>query len=218
MQLLRLCWLTDSNEHINAMQQLETLNQHFFLWLNATPQTPAFAMTLATLLAEWLIYLLPVLLLAMWSLGNSTTRQTALKALLTALLALGLAQVIGYLWPHPRPFMLELGHTWLAHAPEASFPSDHATLCFSIGIALLLSRWFWTGFATVLLGLLVGGARVYLGVHFPLDVAGALLLALPCAWLTSYGLSRTGLDGWLECRLYRLWLWLPQIAKGNHTP
>ena len=77
------------------MQQLETLNQHFFLWLNATPQTPAFAMTLATLLAEWLIYLLPVLLLAMWSLGNSTTRQTALKALLTALLALGLAQVIG---------------------------------------------------------------------------------------------------------------------------
>lgn len=197
---------------------LEALNQQLFLWLNATPQAPVLVIALATLVAEWLIYLLPLMLALMWLSGNPGTRQTALKALLSALFALGCAQVIGYLWPHPRPFMLELGHTWLAHAPEASFPSDHATLCFSIGIALLLERWYKLGLTTLLLGLLVGGARVYLGVHFPLDIAGALLLALSCAWLTSYGLSRTGLDGWLECRLYRLWLWLPQIAKGNHTP
>lgn len=183
---------------------LEALNQQLFLWLNATPQTPAIAITVASLVAEWFIYLLPLMLGLMWLAGSRPTRITALKALLSALLALGLGQVIGYLWPHPRPFMIGLGHTWLNHAPETSFPSDHATLCFSIGCALLLARWYKLGLATLLVGLLVGGARVYLGVHFPLDIGGALLLALPCAWLTSHLLSLTQLDSRLESGLYRL--------------
>lgn len=37
------------------------------------------------------------------------------------------------------------------------------------------------GSALAVLGILVAWARVYLGVHFPLDMAGALLVALASA-------------------------------------
>jgi undecaprenyl-diphosphatase len=37
-------------------------------------------------------------------------------------------QVIILLWQHPRPFVIGLGHTYLAHAADSSFPSDHLTL------------------------------------------------------------------------------------------
>ena len=35
----------------------------------------------------------------------------------------------------------------------------------------------------LLSGILVGWSRVFLGVHFPLDIIGASLVALPSAWL-----------------------------------
>jgi undecaprenyl-diphosphatase len=63
--------------------------------------------------------------------------------------------------------------------PDPGFPSDHVTFFWSVACAALASRRFarfglvWFG-----LGLLVGWSRVFLGVHFPVDVFGALLVAV----------------------------------------
>ncbi len=47
-------------------------------------------------------------------------------------------------------------------------------------------------------GIVIAWARIYLGVHFPLDMVGAAVVAALCAWLVR------ALAGWYLEPLYRL--------------
>lgn len=77
-----------------------------------------------------------------------------------------------------RPFQTHQVHQLIAHEPGQSFPSDHATAAFGVALAVLmfLSR-TWGG-VLLLVALLIGFSRVYVGVHYPGDIAGALLVAV----------------------------------------
>ncbi len=159
------------------MVKLESLNRAFFLKINAGPAVPAWIVDGATLIANYLIYMIPILLLGMWLWGDEPRRSLALKACLVSLLAVGFNQIIGLAWQHPRPFMLGLGHTYLTHAPDSSFPSDHVTIFAGIGLSLLFSGAARLAFLFLTAGAAVAWARVFLGVHFPLDMLGAVGIA-----------------------------------------
>jgi undecaprenyl-diphosphatase len=58
-----------------------------------------------------------------------------------------------------------------------SFPSGHTAAAFSMAIALsAVSPWFVPGM--LLLAIVVGYGRLYLGVHYPLDVGAGAALGL----------------------------------------
>jgi undecaprenyl-diphosphatase len=158
---------------------MEDFNTTLFLIINAGPGAPHPLILLATALATWVVYLAAAGLVVGWIRGKTKLRFALLDATLTALIALGVAQIIARLWYHPRPFELGLGRQLLAHVPETSFPSDHATLLFALALPLVLNpvsrRMGWFMLA---LGAAVAWSRVYLGVHFPFDMAGAVLVAL----------------------------------------
>lgn len=163
---------------------MEAFNHSLFLLINAPAHPGTIVLMLAKLSAKYLILLMPLTLLVGWLRGGERTRKLMLEAAICAVLALLVAQIIGLVWPHPRPFMIGLGHQFLPHAADSSFPSDHLTLMWSVAFSLLLhaeSR--AAGALLAILGLPVAWARIYLGVHFPLDMAGAALLAALCAWL-----------------------------------
>ncbi|MHB1676312.1 MAG: undecaprenyl-diphosphatase [Sulfuriferula sp.] len=159
------------------MEHIEAWNRASFLKINAGPGTASWLINSAIFIANDLIYLIPVLLLGLWLWGDEHKRHVALRACGVALFALGINQIIGLFWQHPRPFMIGLGKTWLSHPADSSFPSDHVTVFTSIGICLLLAAETGLGVATVLLGLCVAWARVFLGVHFPMDMIGAAAVA-----------------------------------------
>jgi undecaprenyl-diphosphatase len=159
------------------MNTLEAFNQALFLLINGTTATPAWLVGVAMLIAGYLIWLIPLLLAAMWLRGNEAQRSLAIRACLVAMLGVGVNQLIGMVWQHPRPFMIGLGHTFLPHAPDSSFPSDHATVFAGIALTLLLGGARGLGGFTVLAGVSVAWARVFLGVHFPLDMLGAVVVA-----------------------------------------
>jgi undecaprenyl-diphosphatase len=167
---------------------MESLNQTFFLWLNAPEHPNALTLTLAMFFAEQLIWAVPILMGVGWLRGSKDTRETMLIATASGLLGLLINQVIGLAWPHPRPFMIGLGHTLIPHVADSSFPSDHLTLWWAIAFSLALRRGPRTaGVALVLLGVPIAWARIYLGVHFPLDMLGAGAVAVFSAWLTARG-------------------------------
>ena len=195
---------------------MEELNRTLFLMINASSHPAPTILALATFLAEWLIDGIPLLLAGMWLWGTPRDRTAAFTATASIAFALTCNQLISAVWPHPRPFMIGLGHSFLVHTPEASFPSDHATVFFTLGLPLIYAELRKVGTAVFVLGGIVGWARVYLGVHFPYDILGALWVALGSGCLVGHLLARWKLGerllGLLET-LYRRAFALP-IAKG----
>ncbi len=80
--------------------------------------------------------------------------------------------------PCHNPWLKDMVHLMVDCGGEYGFPSVHATNHFALGIftALTLSRqvkWIWP--VAILWALIISYAQIYVGVHFPLDVAfGAL--------------------------------------------
>lgn len=193
------------------MNTLEFLNRSWFLYLNAGADTSAALIILATFFAQYSLFIIPLTLLIHWFLGGKIGHRQALFSLITALVALGWGFICTKLWFHPRPFMVPLGHTWIYHAPETSFPSDHATLFFSVGLSLFVAGARISGGLIFLLSLIVAWSRIFLGVHFPLDMAGAALVAV-MACLMVHPLWRhwgEQLTSLCESISLRLFSWLP---------
>lgn len=125
-----------------------------------------------------------------------------------AMLVVALAvAVAAHRWQGPLAILLAWGLAWLATnrakaiieraRPDPDlwrdtpggwgYPSGHTSSAFAIATvvaALLPARWRWVPF---LLAAMVGFARMYVGVHYPMDVIGGALIGL-AAGLIALGL------------------------------
>jgi undecaprenyl-diphosphatase len=162
------------------LENLEILNRQLFMMLNGGENTPAWIVGIAVALGDTLIYLVPLALLWMWLWGDFERRSLALKVFVIVMVAVGVNQLIGLVWQHPRPFMVGLGHAWIPHQADSSFPSDHVTVLSAFGLTLLAGGAVVLGSLMLGIALVVSVARVFLGVHFPLDMVGAFVVAAIC--------------------------------------
>lgn len=100
-----------------------------------------------------------------------------LKACLAALIAYGVRFAVGELVGRPRPFVTFPDTTQLIPMSQLydSFPSGHASLAFAIAFVVFKADRDW-GISFLILAVLVAVGRVFVGVHYPVDViAGAFL-------------------------------------------
>ena len=164
---------------------MESLNQALFLWLNAPKHPHPMQLTTAQFFAEYAIWAVPALIGVGWLRGSEDNRKAMLVATASGLLRLLFNQLIGLVWMHPRPFMIGLGHTLIPHTADSSFPSDHLTLWWAVAFSLLMQReQRRTAIVMAFLGLPMAWARIYLGVHFPIDMLGAIAVAVLSARLS----------------------------------
>jgi undecaprenyl-diphosphatase len=138
--------------------------------------------------AQWLfLALLAALFLSRGKWQSRNGRHGVVAAGFSALLALGVAHFLAAWVDRPRPYVAHPAdaHLFVSPSHDPSFPSDHATAAFALGVAILLRHrragWLALGMAT-----LVSVARVAVGTHYPSDVLGGALIgagAALCFWL-----------------------------------
>lgn len=171
---------------------MASLNHTLFLTLNASSEPPWPVVAFAVFAAKYLVLLVPLHIGLVWLTGSRDMRAVALTGAVALALALGINQVIGLVVYTPRPFLIGLGHTLIDHRPSSSFPSNHATVFLAYGAALALCGARGLALVVAGLGLLVAWSRVYLGIHFPLDMAGAAVVSVSGAFISVQGMRRWG--------------------------
>lgn len=151
-------------------------------------------------------YALVVIAIASWLVNRLLGRPLAVRVGLSVVIAVVICETISLWYFHPRPFaalpdVLQL----VPHEPNASFPSTHATATAAFAGPFVWSR-ARLGVLLLVGTVIVGFARVFVGVHYPADV----IVGLSLGFGVSYLLSRvqTPLDGIERWVLQRLPAWL----------
>ena len=193
---------------------LSELNLSLFSWINASPEASNTSIHFAIFIANDLLYCMILLFAWFWLRGNYDTKKQILKAFIFTSIAILISQCISHVYYHPRPFVMEIGRTLIYHAPNGSFPSDHMLIFSSIAFSYLFSAQRKLGAFLLIMAWLVAWSRVYLGVHFPLDMLGAFLLAFALNFfgLTLWNLYKDKIMQWVLT--IHFYLFKPLIQKG----
>lgn len=153
----------------------------FYTFINGHP---LFSL-LAVFFAEWFPYIL-VLAAAVYMFVHRAAHdiiRSLLAIFLPAIFAWALVDVIKFLFPVMRPFAaLHLTPLVFGENSLASFPSGHATFFFALGVTLFLHNkkigaWFFLG------ALMIGLARIAVGIHWPSDILAGFFLGGVIAFL-----------------------------------
>jgi undecaprenyl-diphosphatase len=117
----------------------------------------------------------------MFLFGKKGTRYLAIELAILFILGVLAGEGLKYVTYRPRPFVAASGIVArLPDVTDSSFPSDHA-LIVSIAAFFALTKFKGTKgkLIAILLAIeaaIVSYSRIYLGLHYPLDVLGALFL------------------------------------------
>ena len=131
----------------------------------------------------FLTTIMSLILIVFWFEGQDRDqRERNQRAILHVLITLVVANIVLKLcnlaYFRLRPFVDHEVNLLFYHPTDSSFPSNPATVGFSVAAAI----WLYNrrlGALLLVLATLFGLSRIYCGVHYPLDViAGALLGAL----------------------------------------
>jgi len=122
------------------------------------------------------------------------------SAYLSAAIAYVAAFAIHHLYDRPRPYEAHpsLPHPW-SSATDASFPSDHPSLSFAIAFAVLMFDGV-AGAIFLVVAAIIGVGRLFIGAHYPGDVAGGFGLGLVVAFVVVRFLQPVvrPVVGWVE--------------------
>ncbi|MBR9679473.1 MAG: phosphatase PAP2 family protein [Candidatus Altiarchaeota archaeon] len=153
-----------------------TLNTELFQIINGLAGSSALLDTVMIFLSEHMIWLT----LGYIGIRYLSDKHGAIRTISSGLLAYFAAVILAQLIGLPRPFSLGLGTQLVEHAASFGLPSRHTSTLAGIAFQSFELKWkSWK--ILVIIAVLVGLARIYTGLHFPIDI----LAGLAVGWVIS---------------------------------
>lgn len=156
---------------------MESINISLFFWIYGLAGRSIFLDTLMRFGAEPLIYIMILLILVLGIIGKTNDKKAFLLLFIALPAAFLLIKTIHLFFFEQRPFVAFNFIPLVNENADASFASRHATIASVIALSfayfrskrslLLLFIMFW-----------VGISRVYVGVHYPLDIVGGFTVGI----------------------------------------
>jgi undecaprenyl-diphosphatase len=156
--------------------------------------------------AKFLPVVFALVLVGLWLTWRPTNQRAAFLAGISALVALGIGQLIGMALPRPRPYLTHQVNLLIAPTADTSFPSDHATLGFAVAVLV----WRYNrraGIALLFLALVLAFARIFVGAHYPSDVLGGAVLGALTSMAIAVLSESSPLRKWLSALFALLARW-----------
>ncbi len=160
---------------INGLAGRSPLLDELMRFLATDYMVPTIAMTLVVLL---------------WFSGHVERQRQIFLALLSVVVTNVVVKAMNLVYFRPRPFTDHDVTLLFYHPSDSSFPSNSAASLWSLAWAV------WTfdrrlGTLFIALAVLMGFSRVYVGVHYPLDIVGGALVGIFSAhWVVRHAAPR----------------------------
>ena len=130
--------------------------------------------------ALYLPYLVPFLAFA-YLLFYRRSFKDFIFVFFTAGVAVVISKILKILIHTPRPPLALEGVQSLFEKTSYAFPSDHATFFMALAVAIFFIN-KKAGLVFLALALLIGIARIVVGVHFPIYILGGFILGAVVAY------------------------------------
>ena len=108
---------------------------------------------------------------------KAVMKSMAICAVIVAPLAFVISRISQFFYYDPRPFVVGHFAPLLAHAADNGFPSDHVLLAGAVATIVWFYDKRWSAVLWAL-ALAIGWARVFVGVHHAIDIAGSIAIVL----------------------------------------
>lgn len=157
------------------------MNQSLFQFIHQFAGHSALLDHVGIFFANYLPYLLAAafLVLAAYEPGLRKKLYLFAEGAIAVMLSRGLlTEIIRFFYHHERPFAF-YNFTPLIGESGSSFPSGHMTFFFALAAVVWYAnrRWGWWFLG---LSFAVGIARIYVGVHWPFDIFGGIVIGIAC--------------------------------------
>lgn len=134
--------------------------------------------------AIYLIFIVYFLIMIFFLKGKPLEKKAAILTILGLIVSLFIVQFIRLFIFEPRPFVTFPINPLVTALSTHSFPSIHTNLSAVAAFSFIYYRSRLTPFFLFSL-LWIGFARIFVGVHYPLDILGGILVSLLSVFLAT---------------------------------
>jgi undecaprenyl-diphosphatase len=157
------------------------IDQKIFIAINGLAGKSGLMDFLGIFFAEYLGYFLIIAAAVLFFFLDDRKKRLYYFAFtaLTVILSRGIfTELIRFFYHRPRPFLILGIEPLIEQINKGALPSGHAALYFALALPILFINRKWGWYMVSATGIM-GLARVFVGVHWPFDIAaGAAIAAL----------------------------------------
>jgi undecaprenyl-diphosphatase len=186
------------------------MNVNLFRTINDLGKEYTYLNNFFIFMAEYMVFILAFIALIFWFTRREENRMMIISATISFILAEMMGKIAGTLHSNNQPFAeLSNVNKLIEKAVDNSFPSDHTILFFAFCMTFFIYQKRWR-YIWIMLALVVGISRIWVGVHYPADVIVGAIISIFSTFIASFIVSRLN--------IIRKLLWLYEKGEQQILP